>query len=612
MPTVAANSVTSFVLYAGDVVNITGYGSINITPVGGASYTSTVAGKANIGPFQVNTTFILAFRTTGTYDYNKAGDVVDSPGSYYITAAEIASPTTQILSDVAGTFIQDVSPYIRRYSNGTALQALPAWSDSTGTALVKPDGTTASISGFVNVKKFGAVGDFVTDDTAAIQAAINNSPSLFFPPGRYLVSSTLTMPTSPPNCGGVWQGAGSLKEDPRLTTRSDDYAAIYWNGAVSGTLLECDGQLSLEFRQLNFVGQKTNGGSLQAGKLIHFKQSGSYGSGESTFHQCTFTDAAAAIQCGVNSGDGTCAGISFDDVFFESCTRGLYVVNNQGVNYYFNNLSANFVVNVIDCEAGGRIGINGGNFVTCGGTGATDYPIRLQTGSTSIFANSIRNLSIEQNTKRFLQVTGPCSVVISGLTEAQTDQDLQMFDIKGAIVTIEHSSLRTNATATPTISIQNHPGGGQRAALVMRSCEFDVASWVPTDWINLVDINDMSQITIEHCKYDTNQLAVPYLNNRLELGPVIFKANTTDATATVARFMGSVTGDPWPHNTCNITTNTAWLVDVHCMGYQSGGSVIFSGQRRVTIKNISDVLSLVGAEQTIGTDENAGAYGGFA
>lgn len=52
-----------------------------------------------------------------------------------------------------------------------------------------------------NVKDFGAKGDGVTNDTAAIQSAFNalasySNRSLYFPPGNYLVSSTLTPPVA--------------------------------------------------------------------------------------------------------------------------------------------------------------------------------------------------------------------------------------------------------------------------------------------------------------------------------------------------------------------------------------------------------------------------------
>jgi hypothetical protein len=47
----------------------------------------------------------------------------------------------------------------------------------------------------VSVKDFGAVGDGVTDDTAAVQAALNTNKSVYFPQGVYLVDA-LTIPTA--------------------------------------------------------------------------------------------------------------------------------------------------------------------------------------------------------------------------------------------------------------------------------------------------------------------------------------------------------------------------------------------------------------------------------
>jgi hypothetical protein len=46
----------------------------------------------------------------------------------------------------------------------------------------------------VSVKDFGAVGDGVTDDTAAIQAAGTASNSLYFPKGTYKVNFSEASP----------------------------------------------------------------------------------------------------------------------------------------------------------------------------------------------------------------------------------------------------------------------------------------------------------------------------------------------------------------------------------------------------------------------------------
>ena len=56
----------------------------------------------------------------------------------------------------------------------------------------------------VSVKDFGARGDGVTDDTAAIQAAIDYIASIrggtvFFPPGDYIISSKLIVAYSDMN-----------------------------------------------------------------------------------------------------------------------------------------------------------------------------------------------------------------------------------------------------------------------------------------------------------------------------------------------------------------------------------------------------------------------------
>ena len=81
-----------------------------------------------------------------------------------------------------------------------------------GTQLL--NSTAADVQNYVltSVKAYGAKGDGTTDDTSAIQAAINSGLPIYFPPGVYVTSATLTV-QSPKNDGQVLRGSGSYYSD---------------------------------------------------------------------------------------------------------------------------------------------------------------------------------------------------------------------------------------------------------------------------------------------------------------------------------------------------------------------------------------------------------------
>lgn len=90
----------------------------------------------------------------------------------------------------------------------------------------------------LSVKDFGAIGDGVTDDTAAIQAAedylaANGKGTLLFPSGMYKISSTLTKRAT----DVLWVGEGVGQQHD--AGAGDDFASgLTWAGAAGGTMID--------------------------------------------------------------------------------------------------------------------------------------------------------------------------------------------------------------------------------------------------------------------------------------------------------------------------------------------------------------------------------------
>lgn len=87
--------------------------------------------------------------------------------------------------------------------------------DNGGTVIVDAEGRRwkRDYDGHVVVKWFGAVGDGVSDDTAAIQAALNTGKNVDFPLGKYRTTSSLTLDIS------------------TLTAQNFQSQALYLNGS---------------------------------------------------------------------------------------------------------------------------------------------------------------------------------------------------------------------------------------------------------------------------------------------------------------------------------------------------------------------------------------------
>ncbi|WP_448208584.1 glycosyl hydrolase family 28-related protein [Azospirillum sp. sgz302134] len=110
---------------------------------------------------------------------------------------------------------------LRGYSSvGDGGAGLFVWDASSAAAddggtVIRPSSSTAAGRwlrvkvGPVSVKWFGAKGDGSTDDTAAIQAALNRTGDVLFPPGDYRASQALAVPSNT-HARGAGRGATTV------------------------------------------------------------------------------------------------------------------------------------------------------------------------------------------------------------------------------------------------------------------------------------------------------------------------------------------------------------------------------------------------------------------
>jgi hypothetical protein len=124
-----------------------------------------------------------------------------STGNVYISTGTAAGDWAELIEGTASTTSVGGADELlvrqggesKRASAAELLQTAPL----TATGTLTPRPLSERFSEKVSVKDFGAVGDGVTDDTVAIQAALDGTVAarVYFPAGTYLVSDTLKIPS---------------------------------------------------------------------------------------------------------------------------------------------------------------------------------------------------------------------------------------------------------------------------------------------------------------------------------------------------------------------------------------------------------------------------------
>jgi hypothetical protein len=125
----------------------------------------------------------------------------------------------------------------------------------------------------LSVKDFGAVGDGSTDDTAAIQAAIDAGggySTIFFPPGTYLITSTINITVDRTHllCSGIWVTVF------KFVPTANDVMFCFDSATANAVLYQCSITGGCAFTSTDTtyakIGVQVNDGSSITLRDVHF------------------------------------------------------------------------------------------------------------------------------------------------------------------------------------------------------------------------------------------------------------------------------------------------------------------------------------------------------
>lgn len=161
--------------------------SLNFFANGSSANPSTATQVNEFTATQGQTTFTLSFN----YLTNSNNLVVFVNGSKQIVSVNYNENSSSTIQFLAGLNVGDLVEVIYNlpFASGS-VDASNITYNQGGTGAVITN-VQSKLRETVSVKDFGAVGNGTTDDTSAIQAAMNASYSVYFPSGTYLVTTQL-------------------------------------------------------------------------------------------------------------------------------------------------------------------------------------------------------------------------------------------------------------------------------------------------------------------------------------------------------------------------------------------------------------------------------------
>jgi hypothetical protein len=264
---------------------------------------------------------------------------------------------------------------------------------------------------WTNVKTvYGAKGDGVTDDTAALQNALNSlsptRPTLYLPAGTYRITHTLTL--------AARQYVNIIGQDPSKTT-------ILWGGASAGTMLDINGVDYSRFDRLTFNGRGNAAVAIDQswnGKTGYFDTGNQYADD-------TFENAGTGLRCG-NLGNGCAETSMLRDRFLNDNVAGIALKNFNALDMFvWYSLFQNDAEGITNNPGAGNFSVYDSIFenstkadITIGNTGVFNFRNNYSIGSNQFIGpsegtNNPANITVQGNT--ILDTKNPVSIAAGNL-----------------------------------------------------------------------------------------------------------------------------------------------------------------------------------------------------
>lgn len=338
--------------------------------------------------------------------------------------------------------------------NVTSVSPLTSLAASNGSSLVGfiQTGTGAAATTVqarlrqtLSVKDFGAAGDGTTDDTTAIQNALNEGTgrSVYFPAGTYRISTTLVVKTST-----TLVGDGMNKSIIKLTAGFGASVTAIRNDVITGTV-DVYYDTNLEFYGLTFDG---NNNASRTAELVGIAKVANV-----TFSNCGFqnhTYIALALTANRNMNVTECyftnngrprpSTVSAPALWVAQSVLGTpFDVRVENNYFYANNWSAAYFMPTRGSFSNNNCVNNGESTVFCNDTGAY---LRIENNNISGAVRS--NISASG-----IECGSPYTIITGNTIDACGAEGIALTDVQN--VTIADNLIFNNGQETGYFPLSN-------------------------------------------------------------------------------------------------------------------------------------------------------------